>query len=46
MDALPSDSLPTRDINPDEQSLVDERTIAETNGGSFKRLFKNFNSLK
>ena len=31
MDALPSNALPTRDIGPYEQSLLDERTIVETN---------------
>ena len=33
MDASPSDSFPTGDIDPYEQSLVEERTIAETNEG-------------
>ena len=33
MNALPSDSFPTGDIDPYEQSLLDERTIAETNEG-------------
>ena len=33
MDASPSDSFPTGDIDPYEQSLVEEGIIAETNEG-------------
>ena len=29
MDALPNNSFPTGDIDPYEQSLLEERTIAE-----------------
>ena len=33
MDASPSDSFPTGDIDPYEQSLLEGRTVAETNEG-------------
>ena len=33
MDTLPSNAVPTGDIGPYEQTLLDERTIAETNKG-------------
>ena len=33
MDTSPSDSFPTGDIDSEEQSLAEERIIAETNEG-------------
>ena len=35
MDASPKNSFPTGDIDPYEQSLLEERTIAVTNEGWF-----------